>query len=459
MPIHPLLTTIGRRIENEGGRAFLAGGAVRDYVLGRSTQDWDIEVYGLSAQKLAALLQTFGRVSAVGVSFGVLKLRTAEGVLDFTLARRDNTNGRGQRGYLGLATTEMDLPTAAARRDFTCNAMLQDLVSGAILDFYNGRDDLAAGILRHTSAAFAEDPLRVLRGMQFAARYNLTVAPETAALCRTLQPAFATLAIERIWGEWWKWCTRGIMPSAGLRFLTACGWRACFPALEALAGCPQDPRWHPEGDGFEHTCHCVDAAAKIARREGLNSIDRAVLLLAALCHDLGKPYCTIFKDGRWRSPGHSHHTAPMLNFMQAIGAPPAVVERTVPLVTEHVVHHNPITSAAVRRLAQRLGKASIKELVWLIEADYAGRPPLAPHCPPAVHELLLRATTQAVTRSRPKAILAGRHLLEMGLQPGPAMGKILKAAYEAQLDGKFADMSGARAWAATHLTDADCQSQ
>ncbi|HEX9439454.1 MAG TPA: polynucleotide adenylyltransferase, partial [Roseiflexaceae bacterium] len=197
--LQPILSAI----ESAGGLPLIVGGAVRDQLLGYALKDIDIEVYRLSIEQLAEVLTPFGRLDAVGRSFGILKLRLPGGrEFDFALPRRESKIGAGHRGFLAAPDPTMTPREAAARRDFTINAMALT-PAGEILDFFGGQADLHARILRHTTAAFAEDPLRVLRGMQFAARFDMRLAPETAALCRALLAEAPTLAIERIWGEWW----------------------------------------------------------------------------------------------------------------------------------------------------------------------------------------------------------------------------------------------------------------
>ena len=243
----PYIQPILDAIQAAGGRPLIVGGAVRDALMGVAPNEFDIEVYDLPIDRLLELLTGFGRVDAVGRSFGILKLRPPTGrELDISLPRRESKIGAGHRGFLATPDPTMTPHEAAARRDFTWNA-LAITPEGELLDFFGGAADLRAGIIRHTTAAFAEDPLRVLRAMQFAARFDMRLAPETAALCRALLPEAATLATERIWSEWQKWALKGHKPAAGLRVLAETGWLTLYPELEKLIGCPQDPVWHPEG--------------------------------------------------------------------------------------------------------------------------------------------------------------------------------------------------------------------
>jgi tRNA nucleotidyltransferase (CCA-adding enzyme) len=444
--VHPLLAAI----EAAGGRALIVGGAVRDWLRGVEVKDIDVEVYGLPIDRLAEVLGAFGRVDAVGRSFGILKLRLPGGAeVDVALPRRESKVGAGHRGFLAAPDPTMTPREAAARRDFTWNA-LAVTPEGELLDFFGGVADLEAGIIRHTSAAFAEDPLRVLRAMQLAARLDMRLAPETAALCRALLPEAPSLATERVWGEWHKWALKGARPSAGLRALAETGWLNLYPQLEALVGCPQDPLWHPEGSVFSHTGYVCDAAASIADRDGLGGDERTVLLFAALCHDLGKPATTtIGEDGRIRSLGHDQAGVPLAEaFLARIGCPRAIATHVAPLVREHMAYLGAQPSErGVRRLAVRLHPATIAQWGRLVEADNSGWPPLPPRAPAAPFVAL--AEQIGAASGQPTPILQGRHLLDAGMSPGPRIGQILRRAYQAQIDGAFATLEEALAWVGT----------
>jgi tRNA nucleotidyltransferase (CCA-adding enzyme) len=448
---------IAEAVRKAGGRLLVVGGAVRDALLGMASKDCDLEVYGLDEATLRTVLLRFGEVNAVGSNFGVLKLRAVDRwmrvlELDVSLPRRENKAGRGHKGFLVAPDPTMTPQEAAARRDFTINALAEDPLTGERLDFFGGAHDLHAGILRHTSAAFAEDPLRVLRGMQFAARFAMQLDAATAALCRRMLPEADTLAVERIWGEWEKWAQRGTLPSAGLEVLRATGWLVLYPELAALVGCLQDAQYHPEGDVWAHTQHVVNAAAQIATRDGVTGDDRLVLLVAALCHDLGKPKATVIQsDGRITSYGHdTAGETPTRQLLGRIGVSPRLIERVVVLVREHMVHVSldSVSPRVVRRLAQRLatGGETIQMLARVIEADHTGRPPLPGGLPPRMQEIVSLAEQLTLTHAAPAPILMGRHLLARGLQPGRAMGTLLHAAYDAQLDGAFTDLPGALVW-------------
>lgn len=438
----------------ELGCAYLAGGCVRDWLMERPGHDFDVEVYGIGYEGLVMALSRLGRVDLVGRSFGVVKLTLPGGATyDFTVPRRDSKVGMGHKGFEVELDPQIAPEQAVLRRDFTINALLYDPRTGQLLDFVGGEADLRNRCLRHTSEAFVEDPLRVLRGMQFAARFDLRATRETVALCRSIRGSYTQLARERVWDEWHKWASRSEVPSAGLRFLRDTEWLAYYPEVQALAGTPQDPGWHPEGDVFTHTGHCCDALARSAEWQALAPTSRAVYMLAVLAHDFGKPATTqtAERDGERRivSPGHEEAGGPLAEtFLERIHAPRMVRERVVPLVTNHMAHLQTISGRMVRRLARRLEPENIEGLSLVIMADAFGRPPQPRMLPSGLLELRAKAMELAVQESAPRPILRGRDLLERGWRPGPAMGMLLRAAYEAQLDGQFDDLTGALGWVA-----------
>lgn len=427
-----------RVVQGAGGRALLVGGSVRDALLGLPVVDLDFEVYGLAPDALQSLLEGPFDLDLVGRSFGVLKVRRLP--IDVAIPRRESKRGLGHRGFEIHSDPHLSLEEASSRRDFTVNSMAMDLLTGELLDPWNGRRDLASGTLRHVSAKFAEDPLRVLRGMQMAARFDFEVAPETVALCRTMDSE--GLAKERIFEEWRKLVLQGGVISRGLQFLKDCGWLGHYPELAVLVDCPQDPEWHPEGDVWIHTLHVMDAFA----RERLGDPwEDLVVGLACLCHDLGKPATTAFEDGRWRSKGHEEAgVEPTRAFLGRMTDQQDLVEQVIPHVREHLrpiaLWKDGASPAAVRRLARRVGR--IDRLVRVCRADHAGRPPLPFDGFPAGVWLLERAQELKLAAEAPRPILLGRHLIGLGLEPGPHFGPLLDACFEVQLDGGFADVDG-----------------
>ena len=454
-----LLDQIVRELHAAGYRAVVVGGAVRDALLGGAPKDFDIEVYGIGYDQLAGILARHGRVDLVGKSFGVVKLVTRENQggheYDFSVPRRDSKFGLGHRDFQTTFDNDILPREAASRRDFTINAMAYDPVAGELLDFFGGAEDLKNRVLRATSEAFAEDPLRVLRGMQFACRFDLTLDPGTAAMCKMIVDHYATIARERVADEFTKWAVKSSRPGRIAEYLRASGWDVHFPEIARLAGVPQDPGWHPEGDVGTHTMFVVDAAARIATRENLTGDDRAVLIFAALSHDFAKATTTMLRERegkmRWTSWGHEADGGPMARaFLERIGIKSAIVDRVVPMVENHLASSSigrEVTARAVRRLAMRLAPATITDLLRLIEADYSGRPPLPTGLPEGALRIREMAEAQAVVQGPQAPLILGRHVMPyFEDRPGKHIGEVTAAAYEAQADGAFSNQEEALQW-------------
>ena len=433
------LERICEKTAARGGRCLVIGGSVRDAFLELPAEDLDLEVFGLAPEQLRSVLAEDFTLDLVGQSFGVVKIRHLP--IDVAIPRRESKRGLGHKGFEVHSDPALTIEEAASRRDFTINAISWDPLTGELLDPAGGVEDLERGRLRHVSEKFAEDPLRVLRGMQLAARFELSVAPETVDLCRGIEPE--GLARERIFDEWKKLLLRGRRLSLGLGFLLDCGWVRYYPELEALIDCPQDPEWHPEGDVWIHTLHVMDAFAE--ERVG-DDWEDLVVGFGCLCHDLGKPATTeTSADGRIRSKGHEEAgEGPTRSFLARLTQQESLAQEVVPLVREHLkptaLHLSEASAAAVRRLARRVGR--IDRLVRLARADHKGRPPLPFDGFPAGEWLLERARELDIAAEAPRPIVLGRHLIELGLEPGPHFKELLESCFEAQLDGRFSDIEG-----------------
>lgn len=453
---------IAQVVRDEGGRALLVGGCVRDELMGRQPKDWDLEVYRIQPARLRELLDQFGSVNVVGEAFTVYKLGVH---LDVSLPRRERKTGRGHRAFFIEGDPTMSIDEATKRRDFTINAILQDPLTLEIVDPFRGREDLSAKLLRAVSPnTFPEDSLRVLRAVQFAARFEFAIEPQTIELCRSID--VTDLPAERIWGEIEKLFIRAQRPSIGLKWLR--DLRAVdqlFPELEALIDVPQEPEWHPEGDVWIHTLLTIDRA-----RELIDDLDRprqVTVILAALCHDFGKPATTEFIDGRIRSREHEEKgVAPTETFLGRLNIHTLdgydVRAQVLALVRDHLKpgeffkKRDEIGHGAFRRLAR---KCELDLLYRVAKADSLGRnaewvPRENWFTADAQEWFIARARELEVSSQAPAPVLLGRHLLEMGLQPGPRIGEITKAVYEMQLDGRVQTIEEAKR-AAKELLSAD----
>jgi tRNA nucleotidyltransferase (CCA-adding enzyme) len=290
---------------------------------------------------------------------------------------------------------------------------------------------------------FPDDSLRVLRAVQFAARFEFQLDAGTRELCKRIQ--LDDLPAERIWGEIEKLLLQARRPSVGWTLALELGViRQLFPEIEALVGCQQEPEWHPEGDVWVHTLMVIDQARQ--RIDDLERPQRITVMLGAVCHDLGKPPTTAFLDGRIRSIDH-----------EQAGVEPAV--RVLDRLNIHTVdgfdvrhhvlgivaHHlkplsffkslTPVGDGAFRRLAQ---KVDLELLARVAESDCRGR--TGNFDCSGIDWFATRARELGVEHQPPDPIVKGRHLIELGVSPGPQMGAILREIYERQLDGRVSSL-------------------
>jgi tRNA nucleotidyltransferase (CCA-adding enzyme) len=448
------IISIAKAVDASGGRAMLVGGCVRDELMGIDPKDWDVEVYGIEPGKLREILDQFGEVLVVGEAFAVYKLGND---LDVSVPRRERKTGTGHRGFTIEGDPQMSFVEACSRRDFTINAILQDPLTGEIVDPFGGREDIGRNIIRHVSdETFAEDSLRVLRAAQFAARFEFNIVPETVEICKTID--VTDLPRERVWGEFEKLLLRAQKPSIGLKWLYDLGVvDQIFPELGSLVDVPQEPEWHPEGNVDIHTLMVADEARKLI--DGLSYEKQVTVMLAAIAHDFGKPPTTRFFDGRWRS--HSHDEAgvePTIAFLDRLGIFTLngynVRDQVIQLVRYHLKpgefykadSKNQVGDGAFRRLAR---KVEPDLLYRVAKADSLGRnpdwlPPERRFGSEAQEWFIKKVRELAIEQKPPEPILLGRHLIEMGLEPSPKFKKILDTVYEMQLDGKVCDIDAAK---------------
>lgn len=431
-------------VREAGGRALCVGGFVRDRLLGQPSTDLDLEVFGIPEDRLRALLTTLGRVEPVGQAFPVYKL----GHIDVALPRRESKAGRGHKGFIVEGDPAMPFDEAARRRDFTINAIAWDPLTDEYLDPFNGRADLDHRLLRVVDpATFGDDSLRVLRALQFAARFELTIDPATAEICRAIP--LDDLPAERIWGEFEKLLLKAPRPSIGFALARRLGViEQVLPEMAPFYDCPQDAEWHPEGDVWTHTLMVIDEARK--RNGDLDRARLATVMLGAVCHDLGKPATTAMIDGRVRSPGHEAAGVPLATaILDRLNVRTLdnfdVRAQVLGITAEHLrpsafyKQKDTVTDGAFRRLAQ---KVDLELLVRFARADCHGR--VGAFDCSAMDWFIERARSLGVEHKPPAPILLGRHLLALGVAPGPRMGEILRAVYELQLDGTVANLEEAR---------------
>ncbi len=397
------LMRIAERIRAAGGKCFLVGGFVRDAMLGRDSRDFDVEVYDIGQDALLGILSDFGRPNLVGKAFGVVHLASKGLDLDFSFPRTENKVGEGHRGFLVETHLHLSFAEAALRRDFTVNAMGLSLPELELSDPYDGKGDLERHLLRHVSSAFAEDSLRVLRGVQFASRFSLSLAPETAALCRSL--SLADLSSERIFEEFRKWLLKPGRPSFGLRAFLEMDLSRFFPEIRPLGG------------SFENLGILLDnVSRKLPAIE--DSVSKEVLAFAALL------------SGSSEISEVNGFLSRITNEVKLLKRIPELC-RMIPLFVEKAGAGS-FEPEFLRRASVALD--GLEQVCAYLEST----PELAENlrCRSA-ESLALSAKRLGVFECAPKPFLKGADLLLMGLKPGPRIGEIIREGFELQLQGKI----------------------
>jgi tRNA nucleotidyltransferase (CCA-adding enzyme) len=435
MEQNPLVRAIVDDIYAHGGSAYLVGGAVRDIVLEKSLKDLDIEVHGLTLEVVRNILAAYGHVDLVGKSFGVLRVHAIDA--DWSLPRADSS---GRRPMVHI-DPYMGIEAALRRRDLTMNAMALDLRTFQLIDPFGGLKDIGLRRLRTPDVKFfVEDPLRFYRVMQFVGRFEMLPDDELNDVCRKM--VLKGLSRERISDEFEKLLLQASRPSLGLRWLVVIGRiRELLPELGALLDIGQDPIYHPEGSVFEHTMHVIDAAAHM---EYGSKREKLVIMLAALCHDLGKAVCTQAHDGHITSLGHAQAGAALAKKLLArITLKKDLVAAVVKLIEYHMVPFLFIKDgagpAAYKRLAKKLSpEVTIEMLAKLAEADRVGRGLqqdvlLSKSSEDCVGLFLKRARDALVATFPERALLKGRDFLDT-VAPGRDLGACVARAYELQVE-------------------------
>ena len=425
-----LAQAIAHEVAGVGGRVYFVGGFVRDRLLGLDGKDVDIEVHGVGTDELERILAGFGEVDAYGASFGIYGIR-GHG-LDIAVPRMEDATGRGgHRDFRVNTDPFLGTGRAAMRRDFTMNALYEDVLTGQVLDHFGGQEDLARGVIRHVNdASFAEDPLRVLRAAQFAARFGMRVDESTVELCSRMD--LGKLPRERIFEELRKALLKASKPSVFFEELRKMQQLGCwFPELLELAGVPQNPEYHPEGDVWTHTMQVLDGAASLREQ----AVQELPFMLAALCHDFGKAVCTQERDGRIVSYGHEREGVPIAAaFLNRVSGSPKVKAYVLNMVELHMRPNALVAQGAGQKAYNRLFDASCcpDDLLLLAKSDTMGRVCEADY---AHVERELRSRLHTFEQMMAKPHVTGRDLLDAGVQPGPAMGETLRFAHKLHLSG------------------------
>lgn len=421
---------LAEEVRSAGGNAYFVGGFVRDAVMGRDNKDIDIEVHGLTPPELEAILDRLGERTVMGASFGVYGLRHYN--LDIAMPRSETKSGRGHKDFTIFVDPFLGTQKAAMRRDFTINAMMQDVLTGEIIDHFSGLDDLKRGVIRHVSgSSFAEDPLRVLRAAQFAARFGFSIAPDTMEICAGMD--LTALASERVMDELCKALLKAPKPSVFFDVLRDMhqlgGW---FPEVLALIGVEQEAKYHPEGDVYTHTMLVLNQAAAL-REQAIYPLG---LMFSALCHDFGKPQATRVIDGRIRAFDHENLGVPLAQaFISRLSSEVRLKKYVVSMVKLHMRPNSLFHMESGRHAYMKLLDLSVEpaDLLLLAKADHCGRTGHESDYGSIESSLQSMLHTYRELMSLPA--VRGEDLIAAGMKPGKAMGEALSFARRLQLRG------------------------
>ena len=420
---------IARLVDRAGGRTFLVGGFVRDRLMGRENKDIDIEVHGITVEKLEEILSLLGERTEMGVSFGVFGLRGYD--IDIAMPRKEEATGRGHRDFRVDIDPFLGTCKAAIRRDFTINAMMQDVLTGEIVDHFGGQEDIKRGILRHVNDdTFVEDPLRVLRAAQFAARFRFRVADETVSLARSMD--LSTLARERVMEELKKALLKAEKPGVFFEELHRMnGLDFWFPEMKRLIGLPQNPVYHPEGDVWTHTLLVMNEAAKL-KGQAEHPLG---LMLSAMVHDLGKADCTTIEEsGKIRSIGHENQLDTVRAALSRITNETKLKAYALNMTKLHMRPNALAAQGAKEKAYVKLFDQSVNphDLLLLAKADHLGRTNPADY---RETEGLLQEMLKHYEELMARPYVMGRDLVEMGLKPGREFTELLDYAHRLRLAG------------------------
>lgn len=420
---------IAEKVAEQGGRAYYVGGLVRDKLLGMENKDVDIEIHGVTPETLAGILDSLGERTEMGASFGIYGLKHYD--VDIAMPRKERATGRGHRDFAVSTDPFLGTKKAAQRRDFTINALMEDVLSGALVDHYGGADDLRKGVIRHVNRErFVEDPLRVLRAAQFAARFGFSVAPETVALCASMD--LSALPKERIEGEVKKGLLKAARPSVFFEALREMRQlHTWFPEVEALIGVPQSSIHHGEGDVWNHTMMVLDQAAQYRDRVS----NPFGFMLAALTHDFGKAVCTEIIDGTVHAYRHETEGLPIAEaFLRRFTGETKLMRYVLNLTRLHMKPNVAAEARSSVKSTNRMFDQAMdpEALICIAAADDAGRITAKEKasCQDFLNERL------AIYRDyMARPYVMGKDLLEAGLRPGPDFSELLAFAHKLRLAG------------------------
>jgi len=414
-----MIKKIFKEIENNGGKAYIVGGYVRDMILNQKSKDIDIEVFEISPEKLENILKKYGKVSKVGKAYEIYILKGYE----FSFPREKNEIGEL------VINPYISLKEASKRRDLKMNSMLYDIINDEIIDFYNGKKDIKNKIISYVDKEnFILDPLRVLRVAQFKARFEFEVDAKTEELCEELVSEVKKVSKERIFIELEKILMKSKKPSIAFRWMEKIGLlKAIFPEIANLRKIEQGKKYHPEGDVLEHTFLALD----ILELEERN----LELMLAILYHDIGKSLTKTMKEGNQiHFYGHAEIGGKLVKkYLHRMTTNKELIKKVAKLVNYHMRPLEMMDNVSQKSVRKLASKVDIIELMKIHKADMWGKGG-------SKQELfhideILKIYEEIKNEIKP--LIKGEDLINLGYEPGEYFGKMLKKIYEAQLEENF----------------------
>jgi putative nucleotidyltransferase with HDIG domain len=412
------------------GRLYEVGGSVRDSLISPATENKDLDflVTGIPLERLMTILRRFGKVDLVGKSFGVIKftMRGFDDTHDFAIPRTERSTGKAHRDFEVTYDPALPVEVDLKRRDFTINAIAREIPSGQIVDPYGGRADLESKVIRIVfPEAIIEDPLRILRGAQFAARFGFTIEPETFEAMKSGAHLIDTVSPERISDELNKLLLRADQPSIGFRYMLDLGvLDRILPELTQCVGVEQPGGYH-RWDVFDHTMVCLDAASK-----------KLQVRLAALFHDVGKPATRELVEGGATFYGHDRLSTSMaVNALKRLRYSNEIIEKVSILVSKHMFSDR-AGEKGVRRLIKNVGQVLIFDLMDVRRADIIAQG--MGQEPSEVDEFESKIVAEINKKSpfglRDLPVSGNDIMREFNLPAGPIVGEVLNDLLETVLD-------------------------
>ncbi len=430
-----LAQKIASAVADAGGSVYYVGGCVRDRLLGIANKDIDIEVHGITVEQLENILDAVGERVQFGKSFGIYSLKGC--TVDIAMPRKEQCTGTKHTDFKVDIDPFLGTKKAAERRDFTVNALMENVLTGEIVDHFGGRNDLKQGVIRHINdAAFAEDPLRVLRGAQFAARFGFVIAPETAQLCRTID--ISTLSSERVFEELKKALLKAQKPSVFFEELYKMNHLSVwFCEVQQLMGVEQNQKYHREGDVFRHTMMVLDEAAK--RRELVQN--PVGFMLSALAHDFGKVQASKMIDGVMHAYGHEVAGIPVAEaFLRKITSEKELIKYVLNMVEHHMKPNvAAINNSSVKSTNKMFDASAMpRDLILLAVCDSLGK---LPRGDVEASQKFLAQRLEIFEEYMSRPYVMGRDLIEAGLKPDNGFSALLDLAHKLRLAGVTKDVA------------------